>query len=129
MADFTITIANDLNVFGQAPSSKWNVFAYGSFLWGEGTAEIVHGIEKVLAETLSLADSVSKSADRTISETLSPTSETISEYLIDTEGYYKVFPGQVTNADSRVSTSWAQATTTTSWTSGTATSTSWTHTA
>lgn len=129
MADLSQTITNSLVVFGPAPSDKWNASyaVWNAFKWGEGTIDLTVSALKVLSETLSLADSLSKVMDFnvTTANQLATTSDMILEQLGNGD-YSRLFPGGVTNGESRIETSWgAGSSTTPSWSSGTASSTSW----
>ena len=127
MADLSQTVTNSLNLFGPAPSDKWNAYNWNAFIWGEGTAPLVKVPFKVLSETVTLTDSTAKVPSRVIENTLSPTTSVTLENLTDGEGYYHVFPGGVTDGTDRVATTWSDGSSTSpSWSQGTASSTVWT---
>ncbi len=117
MANFTITISNSVNLFGQSPASLWNQYNWGSFKWGEGTATIIWGMENFISETLSPTDAiVNLDTIRLISESLTPLSETISESLLDGSGYSYVFPSNTNDSELRARAS---------YTSGSAVGSTW----
>ncbi len=126
MADYSTTISNSLYVFGPAPSNKWNAYNWNAFRWGEGNTPLVKVDLKVLSESLTLTDSVSKVPSRVIENTLSPTTAMSLESLTDAEGYYRVFPGGVTDAVDRAIPSWSQGSAgSTTWASSSTTATTW----
>jgi hypothetical protein len=127
MADFSITISNSVNVFGASPSTKWNDFQWGVGTWGEGTNSIIKEVDKALAETLTLTDALTLETDfvRTIDNSLALESDMSFEGLKSGEWSY-VFTGPTTNAENRPAASFTiRANGSTVWTSGAATSTSW----
>lgn len=127
MAAYSIAISNSLRVWGPAESDKWNDYAWNAFIWGEGTAGTVQTASKVLSETTTFTDSLSLVAGfyLSVTNTLSPTSDMGSERLYSGD-YQRVFPGNTTEGESRVSSSWASGTAGSStWTSGTVSSTTW----
>jgi hypothetical protein len=126
VAALSKTVTNRLNVFGPAPSNKWNAYNWNAFIWGEGTATLQKSIFKVLAETITPTDEFTRAQIRTIDNSLSPVSGMNLENLRDSAGYLHVFPGGVTDATERASPSWVDGTgASTSWTSSSTTATSW----
>jgi hypothetical protein len=126
LADFSQTITNGIGVFGGAESNKWNAHLWGSFLWGEGTADLAVSVGKFLSETLSLSDAFSKGASIVVSNALVPDGDMHFESLGDGGIYDYVFPGGTTDAEERASPTWtAPSTTAPSWTPAVASSTSW----
>lgn len=129
MADFTKTISNSINAFGLGPSTKWGStynMVWGSSKWGEGTLEIQTDVVKSLSETVTVSDSLSKSISKPFSFEITSTFEGTQQNLTDAAGYYWIFPGGVTDADERASTTYTEGTAaSTSWSSGTAGSTTW----
>ena len=126
MADLFKTITNEFNVFALAPSNKWGEYNWGAFRWGEGTNTLPLQIGKFLSETVSFTDSYYRAATKKISETVTMGDfEATVETLSDGSGYSYVYPGNTTDADDRVATSWTSAAASTSWTSGPGTGTSW----
>lgn len=126
MADLSQTISNSLNLFGPAPSNKWNAYNWNAFVWGEGTADLAVTALKVLSESLTLSDSINKSQAHVIENTLSPTSDVSLIYHRDSAGYFHVFPGGVTDGDDRVASTWSNGTSTSAtWVASSTTSTTW----
>lgn len=140
------TITNSIRAFGGSPPSLWNAYNWNGFKWAEGTVKVpfrfthlvpveplaptsarYFRLTKMLgAETITLGSSVNFYLSKLISNTLSPSSDMVHAYLYDSEGYYHNFPGGTTDAEARVSPSWAGGTSTTpTWTLGTASSTVW----
>lgn len=128
MADFTITVSNSLNLFGPAPSNKWNAHLWGAFRWGEGTTDLQVDVVKLLGNALTIADSLTlqSAVFLTVSNSLSLSSNPSNEGLSDGAGYSYVFTGNVTNAENRVETSYSQGSAgAQSYAAGTPPSTNW----
>lgn len=148
MADHTITVTNSVRCFGAGPASLWNASyaTWGSFKWGEGTADIPHAIVHLVSVSLSSTDTPHKLVThlitetvtpsgmeifrilplKLISESISPDSEMTSEEVLDGSGYNRVFQGGVTDAENRTTTSWTDATDDTqTWSTATAATTTW----
>jgi hypothetical protein len=126
VAALSKTVTNSLNVFGPAPSNKWNAYNWNAFIWGQGTATLNKAVFKVLAETLTTTDEFTRSPTITFSNSVAAASAMDLENLRDSAGYLHVFPGGVTDATERASPSWADGTgASTSWTSSSTTATSW----
>ena len=85
---------------------NWN--SNGSYLWGEGTLDVIGGIEKPLSESLALSDSFSLTVDFyiTMSESVASDFEATEESLSDDAGYNYVFTRPTTDAESQVFTSY-----------------------
>ena len=145
MADLTITIANNVLFVGYNPTSEWGTLEWGSDWWrfnGETLQEVgkaidfgsttlsdapIKDIEHLndLGSTL-LSDSILKSLGRSYSNSFSITSDMVTLYLTDANGYYNVFRGGVIDSDDRVNTSWtASAAISSTWTPVASTSTVW----
>ena len=125
MADLSKTITNSLNLFGPAPSSKWNAYNWNAFLWGEGTTDLAVSALKVLANSLTPADSLIKYQAVVVSNSLAPSSDMTGESVTN-GGYYRLFPGSVSDGEDRVDSSWSGGSSgSPSWSQGTASSTSW----
>lgn len=126
MAAFTITITNSINLFGPAPSNKWNQYSWNSFKWGEGTNGLPKDVAKVVDNSLTLDSSVGKTAKKTVTNALTVTVDMHSETLRDSSGYLHVFPSNVTEGESRAIPSWSQGSAgSSSWSQAAASSTSW----
>lgn len=115
MANYSQTVANSLRLFGEGPASQWAQYNWGSFNWGEGTTDMIHTVEKVIANAQASDTAVMKEQAHLIAESLSPTSEMTDEQVFDGSGYNYVFRSSVTNAESRTIPTWAQSSTTASW--------------
>jgi hypothetical protein len=128
MADYSVTLNNSLNLFGVAPTSLWNAYNWGSFLWGEGTQDLETRTVKVLDSSVSLDSAVTLSAYFVISvaNDLSTSADMGSESLSDGSGYNYVVPSNVTEFENRSIASYtAGSAASTSWTTATATSVVW----
>ena len=115
MADLSITIENSMSLFGGSPSNKWYEHEWGTFLWGEGTADMPFSVGKLITNQQALSDSFSNGVNKSLSNSLSfvPTTE---QALGDGSGYtYRVTPP----------TSWASQSIDSTWTEVAAPSTDW----
>jgi hypothetical protein len=124
MADHTISISNSINSFGPAPSTKWGTgtlynMTWGSSKWGEGTIDLPVAVEKVLSsESIALSGAVfAFEVGPIILNSLAFTSETTSEGLQTANGWFYLFTGPTTEAESRNQSI---------YTSGSVSSASWT---
>lgn len=109
MADFSITINNSVNLFGQGPATKWgsaNGYGYtmiwGTTKWGEGTFSLVFSVEKLIENTQSFLGAYQGS----LVEKLIDNSITITSFSAEVEGltngiWSVVFPSDTTNAKDR----------------------------
>lgn len=126
MATFTVTISNSLNVFGPAPSDKWEAFNWGSFLWGEGTADLQTIVFKLLTNSLTPDTAVGKEVRRIIQNALTVDADMGFEQLLTANGYAYVFPNHTTNAEERDFPDWTSATAgAPTWASQSVATTSW----
>ena len=144
MADFTITIANQLYAFGpdKITPSLWGVFNWGEN-WGYTATDLICEIEKAISNAITPSDDYyfdsekfldnqitpsddyARDTERTIDNTLSPLADLSSETLGNGSWLY-VFTKPSTNAENRnPATFTTQSNASTTWTSGVATSTSW----
>lgn len=123
MADHTITIANTLVLLEPRPTlwgaSGATTMTWGTDVWGAQSEDMIQDVGKLLANTLSLDSDITDailSIIVSLSNTLSFSSDVTIELL--TNGIWSyIFPGDVTNADSRI---------TTTYTAGSAASTTYT---
>lgn len=128
MADLTITISESLNVFGPAPSNKWNEYNWNAFFYGEGNNAIAVSYEFLNSETLTPSDAFTTVSDfeYSFSETLTPSEAVSGERLSDPDGYSYIFTGGTTNAASATVAPYTSGTFGTgTWTSSTVTTTTW----
>ena len=127
MADFAISFSNSVNVFGLAPSTKWNEFQWGVGKWGQGTVDLSKQVEKILdANILASTDTHSNEVEKNIGDSESVTMEMTDTKLTDSNGYSYVFPGGTTDAEDQTRTTWSEVSfTNPTWTSGTVRGTSW----
>lgn len=129
MADFTKTITNSLSLFGVAPSDKWAVYSWSSFIWGEGTEDLETRFTKNLtSETITLTDSYDISAQYNIilAESLDFTSILAPQELSDGSGYFYVYPDNVIEAEDRYSPSYTSLSANTqTWVSASLSSITW----
>src|SRR3990167_1891097 len=127
MADLTQTLSENVNVFGVAPSNKWNEYNWGSFLWGEGTNKVKTETDADISDsTTGISDAIRGNPDARISDEISPTSDLSSETLKDSEGYFYVFQSNTTEGEDRDIASYtSQAAGSTTYTSQAAASVIW----
>jgi hypothetical protein len=145
MADFTITISNNLYAFGpdKLTPSLWGTFQWGGY-WAYEAIDLICEVEKAISnaitpseavltfevdklfqEAITPSDEYIKDTERTIENTLSPSFETSDETLTNGTWDY-VFIKPSANAENRnLATFTTQSNASTTWSSGTATSTSW----
>lgn len=112
MADHTITLSNTLNLF-EPRATVWGntgatTMTWGTDVWGAQSEDFITDVGKFLAETLSMADAVTSEILNLITNTLTFSSALTIEYLLDGIWYY-IFPGGITNAEDRISTTWGDA--------------------
>lgn len=132
MADFIKTISNSINLFGNGPSTKWgesfgfpDTMVWGTSTWGEGYSLVID-IEKFISNSITPDSAIYLESQKLISENISLSFETTSEKISQGEWNY-VFVSDVTNAEDRDFTTWSQGSgVNTSFTCGTAGSTTWT---
>jgi hypothetical protein len=108
MADLTITISNNLNVFGIDQTDNWGTMLWGDN-WGYGDNTLIKAVDKFLTETLSLADSISLETtfNLMISEAMTISGDMYDERITDTNNYNKVF-GSSDNAENSPMTGYAR---------------------
>lgn len=124
MADYSKTCLNTIDALGYG--DNWGDYNWNAFVWGDGTASLEILVTKVVDSSITPDTDTVKTFSHVIDETLSITEDMNSETLQDSEGYYYVFPGNATNIENRVSSTYTSGTAgSTTWTSGTASSTSW----
>ncbi len=132
MANLSITISNTLSVFGATPPSLWGVMVWGVDNWGYGSSDLLENVDKLVSNTLTLDSAVALQVEwnPVISNTLTLTEDMTSETLADRSGegaWLYEFPGSVTNAESRVISSFtASSEATASFTVASAPTTTWT---
>lgn len=141
MANFTKTVSNSVNVFGDGPSTKWGsanfpyTMTWGTAKWGEGltTSDSINSIPfefvKNRGDSLGTTSTIGLAffANVFISDALSPASDMSMESVTDGTGLWDyVFTGGSTNAeDTNISTWTAAGDDTTVYTSGTSSVVSW----
>ena len=126
MADFAITLSNFITLLGGDGTNKWGVMLW-SENWGSSQDVQVH-VSKTFSESISLSDALSTimNFNKTFSPTISLDGGPTNETLRDSNGYEYVFPSSTTNAEDRALTAYSEvAEPSTSYSSSTATSTSW----
>lgn len=131
MADFSIAISNSVNVFGVEISTRWGqsefpyTMVWGTSLWGYGYTTVLD-VQKLIDNSISPDTTIINETTKLISESITPAFETSSETIKNGIWNY-VFTNNTTEAEERDSTSWSSATASSvSYTSLTATSTTWT---
>lgn len=127
MADHIKSITERVNVFGVAPSTKWNEFLWGVGKWGEGSSDVIKDFQKVLDPDLVLsADTHSNEIDKLIQDSEFILMEMTDTKLTDSKGYSYVFPGGTTDAEDQTHTDWVEGVhSDPAWVSGTVRGTSW----
>jgi hypothetical protein len=92
MADLSITISNQLNVFTPTPGSKWGDLVWGQETWGESRDfDLVIG--KWLSEGITLSDAYGKAFTIGIPNGISAASSMNLIALTDGSGYTYVEKG------------------------------------
>lgn len=113
MADFTKTITNSLNLFGNGPSTKWGqslgvpyTMAWGTATWGEGFS-LPLDIQKLIANSIApdttLITEFQKVIQNIISIESDPTRENLSQGI-----WNYIFISNTTDGEDRVSTTWSE---------------------
>lgn len=126
MADLAQSVSDSINLFGGAPSSKWNEYNWGSFKWGEGTTPTVWSLDHLIGETEALSDAFYKTPEILFDEALALSTDMIELYRRDRAGYYYSYPDRVTNVDSATTASFSQVSvTSTTRTTYTTVTTTW----
>lgn len=110
MADHTITITNQLNLF-EPIATLWGAsgqttMTWGTDSWGAQSEDFIMAVEKLIGNTMTMSEAVVAAFDKVVANTLTFTDALTIEYLLDGIWYY-IFPGGITNAESRISTTWA----------------------
>jgi hypothetical protein len=62
MTDFSVTISESVRSFGGGPTSKWGD-TWNAFKWGSNTYNVLHDVEKVLAEAQASIDAITLAWD------------------------------------------------------------------
>lgn len=113
-------------MFGLAPTNAWNAWNWDEFLWGEGTADMPIIFTKVVDSTVTPDDDIVKYQTKVIDSDLSISGDMQSEELMDANGYSYVYPSNASDLEDRDPTTWSQGSNSTaSWSTGVATSTTW----
>ncbi len=127
MANLTITVANTLSLGGGGPPTLYGVGIYGTDRYLSGSVDFIEAVTKLVEDGLSLASAISQvTLDFYIAAgSITLTSEAVAEYK--TSGIWSyLFPGDVTNAEDRISTSYSEPTAAaSSFTASAAASTVW----
>lgn len=132
MADFTKTITNGINVFGNNPSTKWGqanspyTMTWGVQKWGEGSFSIVFSVEKLITNSLLPDTAMLFEAQKFVTSDLILSEDLSSEIL--TNGNWRiVFVSDTINVEDRDTAVWTSSTTSTgTFSCMTAGSTTWT---
>lgn len=125
MADFTVTISNNLYAFGDSPSTQWGNFLWGEGFWGEGSADLATSVEKLLENTIDSSDAKYLSAEVVVSNSIDTLSETTSEDLKNGVWNY-VFTGPTSdNENKSISTYVAASDPNRTWASAATVTTVW----
>jgi hypothetical protein len=147
MADYTITISNNLYAFGpdKLTPSLWGTFQWGGY-WAYEAIDLICEVEKAISNAItpseaaltfevekSLSEAITPSEtfgleasfERTIENTLTPSFETSDETLTNGTWNYVFIKPSANAEDRNLATFTTQANASTTWLSSTATSTSW----
>lgn len=148
MTAFSVTMSASVVMFGGAPTDKWGDYNWNAFKWGEGTATIPKNVRmlvnttnlsvastaavnfrfvfQVAGGTVTPADSVNFRYYRVVAETLQTSGSVQHLYVQDPNGFFRVFPEQVTDLTLRSTPAWTGASSSAvSWTTGAAGTTTW----
>jgi hypothetical protein len=99
---------------------------WGTSKWGEGTQDLMIAFKKVISNTITPTDDYFLHARKLVQNTITPTEDMSSEGLTDGSGYSYIFPGNASNAESRVISTYSTATAGTStYSSQSAGTTNW----
>lgn len=114
MANFTKTIIERVNCFGDAPSTKWGAgspynMTWGTSKWGEGTQDLVAMLNHyIIGDAFTLAFSIVKKFTRAVNLGAQVTTMPLSpETLIDGHGYYYLFPKPTIISEDQVITGYS----------------------
>lgn len=106
---------------------RWGTDQWGTF-WGAGTQDTKTQSIKPLSETITSSDSIALTVafNRTLTNTLDFTEDLSRQTVSDSSGYSVLYPGNSTNAENRVLTTYSTATAgTPTYSSSSAGSTTW----
>lgn len=131
MADYTKTITNRINIFGNEVSTKWGdnngtpyTMVWGTAKWGEGFSLIID-VEKLLTNSITFDSTVYKENEKVISNSIIISEDMYSEKLSQGDWNY-IFPPNTTEGENRITTSWSSSSqSTTSYVCATAGATVW----
>ena len=115
MADHTKTITNTLSLLGGGRPTLWGntgptTMTWGTDKWGSESEDYIEDVVKVVANTLASTSAMTFYGDFAIviANTLSLLSDMTALY--QSSGiWFTVFPGDVTNSDTRISTDYTAA--------------------
>lgn len=120
-----MTVTNSVNLFGIAPSNKWNDYNWDEFLWGEGTADLITETTKVIGGTITGDTAIIKETEHVFGSTISIGGDIGHRYVLD-GSYYRVYPSDTTDIEGEDTASWSSSTATApTWSSAAAASTTW----
>lgn len=147
MTAFTATFSAAVRCFGGAATDKWADYNWNAFKWAQGTNTLPF---RFTHQLVSPSISAAQTADFRLTKLVGPESQVSTaavgvrvvvmlngqtiggsvqmahEYLQDPEGYYHVFPEQVTDLTLRSTPTWTAVTSSTvTWTTSVAGSTTW----
>ncbi len=129
MTAYSMTMSSAVRCFGGAPTDKWAAYNWNAFKWGQGTATITQTVRMAVnqtnlsvastqavdfrlvklltAQTMPMADAISKYVYRTLSETFLSSSAVRHLYIQDRNNFFRVYPEQVTDLTLRTTPSWS----------------------
>lgn len=128
MADHSQTVTNVISLLGQDPPNSWGEYNWGEFDWGSGgpvedvimavthlisnsqgvNTAIIEQIEHLLGTTITLAEAWSRGVIRDIIVNPVTLAEDISDLLVETGTWDRIFPDGTNNGTLRAGSSWTQ---------------------
>lgn len=120
-----MTVTNAVNLFGIAPSNKWNAYNWNEFLWGEGTTDLVTETTKVLGNSVTISEAISKEVEHVFGSTISIGGDMAHRYVLNGP-YFRVFPSDTTDIEGLDTPTWSTSTVTPpTWSTSTASGPTW----
>lgn len=127
MATHTVTLTNQINVFGAEPTVKWNSMVWGTDNWSEGTITLPLVVYKnIVDNTMTASNAVGFKVTKGVYNTFVVSNAITDLFKFDSNGYYYVFKPETTDGVDRQFPSYSSSTAGTgSYTSLARTSVSW----
>lgn len=110
MATFSVNIAENVNVWGGEPTSKWGTAVWGSSNWAFGSEDLIVTVFIGEDDTITLADDWTLKATfvRTFGESLGVAGAMSSQEHFDAAGYKHVFVSDTTEGEERSLTEFSE---------------------